>query len=122
MADGARGERVCVRTIADSIFVPKRVLMYVPARCPGLEWVSLLFKDFRPGQKAADYSGQSVSARNVVSTLLLGKKVNTLMQVVVKTQLVDTQIRVEEMVDPLQKVNVHRTIWTAGRRYWRKLE
>jgi hypothetical protein len=29
---------------------------------------------------------------------------------------------VEEMVDPLQKVNVHLTIWTAGRRYWRKLE
>jgi hypothetical protein len=26
------------------------------------------------------------------------------------------------MVDPLQKVNVHLTIWTAGRRYWRKLE
>jgi hypothetical protein len=24
------------------------------------------------------------------------------------------------MVDPLQKVNVHLTIWTAGRRYWRK--
>jgi hypothetical protein len=23
---------------------------------------------------------------------------------------------------PLQKVNVHLTIWTAGRRYWRKLE
>ena len=37
-----------------------------------------------------------MSARNVVSTLLLGKKVNTLMQVVVKTQMVDTQIRVEE--------------------------
>ena len=67
-----------------------------PSTLPGAGMGLFVFQDFRPGQKVADYSGQIVSARNVVSTLLLGKKVNTLMQVVVKTQMVDTQIRVEE--------------------------